>query len=125
MSTPSKLGVRGKRLWKSLLAQDDSLDDELSPMREVALAACYAADRVDQLEELARTVAPVAEGKSGEAMHPVFAEVRQQEAILARLITALRLPDEATGKRPKRPSTRGVQMPSNVSSIERARRKGA
>ena len=54
-------------------------------------------------------------------MHPIFAEVRQQEAALARLISALRLPDEATGKRPQKRQIRGVQKPSKVSSLERAR----
>lgn len=117
----SDLDQRGKRLWKSLLAHDATLGDALTPMREVALAACFAADRVDRLELLARTVPPVSEGKSGEVMHPVFAEVRQQEAILARLITALRMPDEASGKRPTRPALRGVQKPSKVSSLERVR----
>lgn len=117
----SDLDQRGKRLWKSLLAHDATLGDALTPLREVALAACFAADRVDRLERLARTVPAVSEGKSGEVMHPVFAEVRQQEAILARLITALRLPDETSGKRPARAPLRGVQKPSAVSSLDRAR----
>ena len=53
--------------------------------------------------------------------HPVYVEVRQQSATLARLIAALRLPDEATGKRPQKRQLRGVQKPSKVSSLERAR----
>lgn len=123
--TTTALGTRGKRLWKSLLAQDATLADSLSPMREVALSACRTADRVEQLEALARKAAPLVDGRSGPSMHPVFGEVRQQEATLARLISALRLPDEASGKRPQGRSIRGVQRPSlpggKVTSLERAR----
>ena len=116
-------GDRGQRLWDHLLEQDASLADEANPMREVALSAARTADRVEQLEELARMVDPVVEGKSTTVMHPVFSEVRQQEALMARLIAALRLPDEKTGKRPQRRQVRGVQSPSKVSSLEAARRR--
>lgn len=115
------LGSRGRRLWKSLLAQDDSLTNVLSPMREVALSACRAADRVDQLEKLARQVDPLVDGKFGQMVHPIFGEVRQQEALLARLVSALRLPDEASGRRPQHRSLRGVQKPSRVSARDRLR----
>lgn len=115
------LGSRGARLWASLLSQDTALEDESNPMREVALSACRTADRVDHLEELARTTDPVVEGRSGPMIHPLLAEVRQQSALLARLVAALRLPDEATGKKPQRRQMRGVQKPSAVSSLDRAR----
>lgn len=115
------LGSRGSRLWTNLLAQDASLEDESAPMREVALSACRTADRVDELERRAAAVDPVVETERGLLIHPLFAEVRQQEALLARLVAALRLPDEATGKRPQKRQTRGVQKPSQVSSLERAR----
>ncbi len=115
------LQARGRRLWESLLAQDVNLEDETNPMREVALSACRTADRVDHLERMAAEVDPIIEGKAGPMTHPLFAEVRQQAALLARLVSALRLPDEATGKRPQRRQMRGVQKPSAVSSLERAR----
>jgi len=118
---PFDLGTRGERLWASLLAQDTSLEDESSPMREVALSACRTADRVEHLERLSRTVDAVIEGRTGPMIHPILAEVRQQSALLARLVSALRLPDEATGKKPQRRQLRGVQKPSAVSSLERAR----
>lgn len=119
--TGFELGTRGSRLWKSLLAQDASLEDEDAPLREVALSACRTADRVEHLERLAAVTDPIVEGRTGPMAHPVFAEVRQQEALLARLVAALRLPDEATGKRPQKRQLRGVQQPSGVSSIDRAR----
>lgn len=113
------LGARGARLWASLTAQDASLEDESCPMREVALTACRTADRVDRLEHLAADTDPVVEGKSGPMIHPLFAEVRQQAALLARLVAALRLPDLATGKRPQHRQVRGVQQPSKVSARDR------
>lgn len=124
--TPAGLGPRGRRLWQNMLAQDSALEDESEPRREVALTACRTADRLERLEAMAADTEPVIEGKAGPMTHPVFAEVRQQSALLARLVAALRLPDEATGKRPQRRQVRGVQQPSNVSSLDRARaRSGA
>lgn len=116
------LSSRGQRLWASLLSQDASLEDESNPMREVALSACRTADRVDYLEAQAATTDPVVEGRGGPMIHPLFAEVRQQAQLLARLVAALRLPDKATGKKPQARQLRGVQQPSAVSSLERMRR---
>jgi hypothetical protein len=121
---------RGERLWASLIAQDETLDDELNPLREVAVSACRTADRVEELERIAVESDPIVDKNGMPVMHPVHAEVRQQAASLARLITALRLPDEATGKRPQHRGTRGAQKPSQigtarVSSIERARARAA
>lgn len=116
-----ELDERGSRLWASLLAQDASLEDESHPMREVALSAARTADRLDRLERLSAEVEPVTAGRGGPMIHPVHAEVRQQSALLARLVAALRLPDEATGKRPQRRQVRGVQRPSAVSSLDKAR----
>lgn len=113
---PFELSFRGARLWDSLLAQDEQLTDESHPMREVALSACRTADRVEQLERTSASVPHVIEGKAGPTMHPVLAEVRQQAALLARLVAALRLPDEASGKRPQRRQVRGVQLPAEVRS---------
>lgn len=119
-------GPRGERLMASLVTQDPTLEDVDNPMREVAISACHAADRVDQLEALCAVTPPVFEGRTGPITHPVFGEVRQQAALLARLVAALRLPDEASGKRPQKRQLRGVQQPSKVSSLERARaRNGA
>ena len=112
---------RGRRLWESLLAQDSSLEDEENPMREVALSACRTADRVEELERVAMETDSIVEGRQGPMIHPALAEVRQQSALLARLVAALRLPDEATGKKPQRRQVRGVQRPSAVSSLDRAR----
>lgn len=118
---PFDLGARGTRLWVSLLAQDASLEAEDAPMREVALSACRTADRVEHLERLSLTVDAVVEGRAGPMIHPLLAEVRQQAQLLARLVNALRLPDEATGKKPQRRGARGSYKPAAVSSLELAR----
>lgn len=114
-----ELNARGSRLWSSLTAQDESLLDESNPQRETALSACRAADRLDRLEEQAAETDVVFEGKSGPITHPVHVEVRQAAALLARLVAALRLPDEATGRRPQKRQVRGVQQPSKVSARDR------
>lgn len=113
------LGPRGGRLWASLTAQDADLLVEDCPRREVALTACRAADRLDALEELAAETPFILEGRSGPMTHPVHVEVRQAGLALARHLAALRLPDEATGKRPQARQVRGVQRPSRGSSRDR------
>lgn len=119
------LNMRGARLWASLLAQDAALENESNPMREVALSACRTADRVDELERQSAVTDPVVEGRAGPMIHPLFAEVRQQSALLARLVAALRLPDDASGKRPQHRQVRGVQQPSTLTPLERARLRSA
>ena len=110
---PAGLGSRGARLWSSLLAQDGQLEDGMNPLREVALQAARTADRLEYLDGLVR---------DGDDPARVIVEERHQSATLARLIAALRLPDDA-GKRPQRRQVRGVQMPSKVSSLDRARKR--
>lgn len=114
--TPKGLCERGRRLWTSLLAQDVTLEDESNPMREVALQACRTADRLDALDATLATV-------DDDSRLRVLSEERQQSQAMARLVSALRLPDEASGKRPQRRQLRGVQQPSKVSSLERARQR--
>lgn len=115
-STPPGLSARGRRLWKSLLAQDEALEDETNPMREVALQAARTADRLEDLDA-ALAVADT------DGRIRLLTEERQQSQAMARLISALRLPDEASGKKPQRRQLRGVQQPSKVSSLDRARAK--
>lgn len=114
VAVPAGLGVRGSRLWASLMAQDALLRVVLEPRREVALSACRAADRLELLEVAAADAPAVLEGRSGQITNPLLVEARQQAALLTRLLAALRLPDEATGKRPQKRPLRGVQQPSKA-----------
>ena len=66
-------------------------------------------------------------GKGQPVAHPAWVEARQQANILKQLIAALRLPDQATGKKPQVRSARGSYAPraagsAAVSSLEMARR---
>jgi hypothetical protein len=115
------LGPRGARLWASLLAQDATLEDEQNPAREVAVTACRTADRLDWLEQMTVDTEPVVEGRQGPMIHPLFAEVRQQSQLFARLVAALRLPDEATGRKPQRRPMRGAHAPPPVNMRDRMR----
>jgi len=76
------LGPGGRRLWKAFLAQDVTLSEPANPIREVS---------------------PILEASNGSvSAHPAWVEARQQSTVLKQLTAALRLPDEATGKRPQR-----------------------
>ena len=87
------------------------------------MTACRAADRLDALEREAAVTPFVVDGARGPATHPVHVEVRQAAVLLARLLAALRLPDEATGRRPQRRQVRGTYAAAGakVSSLDRAR----
>lgn len=129
MTDVSDFELRGGRLWENLLDRDDDLNNEANPAREVAISACYTADRVDRLERLCVTADPVIIGPSGTLMtNPLFVEVRNQATMLARLIAALRLPDVASGKKPEHRQMRGNYQTSGggaLSALERARNKAA
>ncbi len=107
------LGSGGARLWEALLARDETLTRPANPLREIALEACRTKDRCDQLDEICRREPPTVDnGRGRRIAHPAWAEVRQQEATLSRLVAALRLPDPLTGRRPQRRGARGVYRPS-------------
>lgn len=112
------LGPGGRRLWASLLSQDAALEVESTPAREVALEACRAKDRCDALDAVCRSE-PVmlTTDKRLPVAHPAWVEARQQANILKQLVAALRLPDEATGKRPQRHTgAAGVRKPNGTGS---------
>jgi hypothetical protein len=112
-AVPAGLSAGGAHLWASLLAQDKTLEAESNPARELALEACRTKDRCDMLDALVRASEPVVEsGKGVPITNPVWVEARNAGNALKQLIVALRLPDEASGRRPQRqvgsPATRGV-----------------
>lgn len=112
------LGVGGERLWKSLVAQDAALADELCPAREVALEACRAKDRCDALDVVCRAEPVMLLNEKGMPVaHPAWVEARQQANILKQLVASLRLPDQATGQRPQRHAgASGVRQPNGAGS---------
>jgi hypothetical protein len=112
------LGPGGRRLWASLTAQDASLAVESCPARGVALEACRAKDRCDALDAVCRAEPAMLMTEKGLPIaHPAWVEARQQANILKQLVASLRLPDEATGKRPQRHmGAAGARKPNGTGS---------
>ena len=129
--TPTGLGVGGRALWKAV-TDDHNLD---APQRVTLEEACRAKDRLDKLDEILRgdveTWATLVHNTRTEDYElKIDAALTQANAtanLMKQLIAALRLPDEATGKRPQRRGPRGAYAPTakpgKVSSIERARQR--
>ena len=102
--------------------------DPSDARRDIALEACRIADQLDVLNDQLVTdgllVDVYADGQRvGERIHPALVESNRMRPLLARLIVALRLPDEATGSKPQRRGLRGVQPTSavKVTALDRAR----
>ncbi len=123
---PAGLAARGKRLWRDITAAH-----ELDPAQRVVLEeACRTADRLEKLDELlrgevdvwARLVHDLRTEDYELKIDGALSEARQQQNVLKQLLVSLRLPDEATGKRPQVRSARGAYQPrGKVSSLDRAR----
>jgi hypothetical protein len=138
LKAPAGLDARGRKLWREITSGYD-LDDK--PAEIVLLEeACRIADRLERLDEILRGDAEVwtrirLPREDGDEqpltliIDGALSEARQQANILKQLVAALRLPDEATGKRPQqRGGARGAYQatPAGVSSLDRARaRSGA
>ena len=123
---PAGLAARGRRLWREMHEHA-----EFNPAETVLLEeACRITDRLDRLDAVltGREYLTVQTDESGQhtlVVDAALSESRQQANVLKQLIAALRLPDEATGKRPQHRGPRGSYQPravtAGVSSLERAR----
>lgn len=126
---PAGLSDGGRDLWREVTEAHD-----LDVMQLVQLTeACRAKDRLDKLDLLLRgdidtwsvlvhkTLTEDYELKIDKALTDANATAN----LMKQLLAALRLPDEATGKRPQFRGARGAQRPTvpggKVSSLERAR----
>jgi hypothetical protein len=96
---PSGLGTAGRRLYAAVLDRFELEEHEAA----LLLEAARTRDLIAQLQGVVDAAGVVAEGKP----HPVLVELRQQRLVLARLLAALRLPDDAD-ERPQRRQVRGV-----------------
>lgn len=90
---PSDFGTVGKRLWRSLHADLEFEEHELTLLR----GACRTADRLEALAEALET-APltVTNFKGDRVANPLLVEQRQQLQSLARTLASLRLPTGLT-----------------------------
>ena len=118
---PARLRARGTQLWSDITEAHDLDSAQLVQLEE----ACRVADRLEQLDRLltgdASDWVELVEKKGSEGTVEVvvdkaLAEARQQQNILKQLVAALRLPDEATGKRPQRRGARGAYKPRSGGS---------
>lgn len=128
---PPGLGAGGRLLWKKVTAEHPELD----AMQDVQLLeACRSKDRLDKLDELlrgdvdcwARLVHNTRTEDYELHIDDALAKANATANILKQLLAALRLPDEATGKRPQQRGPRGAYKPTSaaggtVSSLDRAR----
>lgn len=103
---PRGLRSGGKALWVGLSEHHDLDAGQVATLE----GACRQRDRADLLASAAG---------AGDAS--ALRQERDSLLAMARLIAALRLPNEA-GKRPQARQLRGVQQPSGkVSSLDKAR----
>jgi hypothetical protein len=97
---PKGLQAPGRRLYREITSRF-ILDAAESA---ILVQACRTADSLEDLQR-ALDAAGVTDAKG--RPHPVLGELRQQRLVLARLVAALRIPDEE-GARPQRRQIRGV-----------------
>lgn len=100
-TTPKGLRAGGRRLWQGITADHEDLDSGQLALLE---QACRQRDRADSLASAA------AAGDPGALRHE-----RDSAMAMARLIAAIRLPDEVTGKRPQTRPLRGAHQPKSTS----------
>lgn len=115
--SPAGLAVKGRRLWRELCELH-----EFEPAERVLLEeACRIADRLDRLDALLVGSADAwlrfQVSEDGAEVRVVvngaLSEARQQANVLKQIVAALRLPDEASGKRPQqRGGARGAYQSS-------------
>lgn len=129
IAPPDDLNDRGRALWANCLTRDTTLGDSENPQRVVLHEACRMADQLDQLAALVTRDGPILTDSKGRlSANPAVKAAHQGQALLARLLASLRMPD-AAGKRPQRRGAPRFQAlapqprAGTLSSLERARRR--
>ena len=118
-TAPDGLQSGGRDLWAAII---DNYELDAAQAAQL-LEACRQKDRCDHLDSLVLNAEPADYGRMVKLANETANQMKQ-------MLAALRLPDEATGKRPQFRGARGAQKPSvpggNISSLDRARAaKGA
>lgn len=112
---PKGTGPRGRALWRDVLERYE-LD---RPERVLLEEAVRCADTLDELQAAVdRDGAIVADRFGQDRPHPAAVEARQLRVTLARIIAALRIPEdrtEAAGRPQRRTGFRGVHHLGSVS----------
>lgn len=90
-TTPAGLGPRGRKYWRKVNADYELTGSEVELLVEI----CRTLDRLDLLDAAVRELGATTFGSAGQTVvNPALTEARGQQALLHRLVAALRLPDE-------------------------------
>lgn len=103
---PEGTKAGGRELWDEVVAHWTLSPLELRVLGEIVRSA----DLLDDLAEIIRRDGPVIDSPQGRKAHPAVAEARQQKIVLARLVSALRIPldtDDDGRRSQNRPGQRG------------------
>lgn len=116
MAGANDLGPRGRRLWRDLLKRDPRLADQANPDRAVAVEACRVADQLEALQAILDGHGSLMDEdpRGGPRMHPAWKAQQEARPLLARLLVALRMPDQQTGEVPQRRGVRGAYAPRSA-----------
>jgi hypothetical protein len=146
---PNGLDVKGRKLWRDL-----QKDNDFDPAQTIILEEiCRIADRLEGLNDAIQgkgiirllhmrmpgTVSDEGVATINLTVDGVMSEARQQAHVMKQLIVSLRLPDEATGKKPQARGARGAYSKGSaastssvgstgnarVSSMDRARQRAS
>lgn len=117
-AAPKGAGPAGRRLWRSIVADFDLAEHELSLLRR----AVHIADVCADLERIVADEGLIIRAQSGDLRtHPAAVELRQQSILLARLVVALRVPlgeqDDTAGAVPgggQLRAVRGAYQPRGI-----------
>jgi hypothetical protein len=77
-------------LWRATLSEFELAQHELA----ILLEACRTVDLLDMLQAEIEELGPVSPWDAGVRANPAAVEARQHRITLARLLAALRVPDE-------------------------------
>ncbi|MEY9489060.1 hypothetical protein RKD26_004854 [Streptomyces calvus] len=88
---PEGLGPQGTCLWEEVSGAFVLRVDELRVLAD----ACREVDLIERLEDALRDAPLVVTGSQGQPVaSPLVQELRQHRSLVARLLAALKLPDE-------------------------------
>lgn len=90
VATPKGLDAPGRTLWRRISRGFALREDEIAVLEE----ACRTVDTIARLDAELVGAPLTVPGSAGQLReHPLLSEVRQQRALLGRLLHQLRLPD--------------------------------
>lgn len=120
---PAVLKHRGRDLWAALHERLEYEPHE----QQIVLEACRTADHIDELQAVLDEDGFTSTGSTGQTVvHPAVAELRQQQAGLARLLGALNLGAVLEGQAGAVAMQNAVTTAAQAAANARwAKRKGA